>query len=195
MTSSSAASSSSSITDDDYVSTAANDFVSRNATIHAPNNLQLGGRTIIERDCLLHAEASRISLGRYCYIHQKTTIYPPIHAATKKPITFTLGSHSTIGAHCEIRAAAIGSHCYIGNHVVLGDRVIIKDGCYVADGTILPSDTVLPPFTRVQPTTQQQQAELQLYWPNYMELPIAVATQLQEQSIMAYEEFVLKQKQ
>ena len=176
---------------DDYLTTASKTYVSRNATVHGASRLDLKGRVVIERDCVLHADVASIVIGQYCYIQCGTTIRPSTQVLTNKPIHVVIGAHTRIGSNCQIHAAAIGSHCVIGNNVTIGQRVIIKDCCHVADNTVLTDNVVLPPFTRIQPCAQR---ELQWSWPNLKELPIAVQAEVEQESVERYHAFVRKQE-
>ncbi|GKY96273.1 hypothetical protein MPSEU_000586800 [Mayamaea pseudoterrestris] len=174
--------------DDDYITTTTKAYVSKNATIHGASQLELKGKTIIERNVTIHADLARVTLGQHCYIHHDTLIQPPNHVATKKPIAVSIGAYTSIGSHCEIHAASIGSHCLIGNHVSIGERVIIKDCCYVGDHTVLANDVVVPPLTRLLPCVEPP--EQQWNFPYCAELPVAVQTEMQRNAGERFQEFV-----
>jgi carbonic anhydrase/acetyltransferase-like protein (isoleucine patch superfamily) len=177
-----------------FICTASKAYVSRQATIHNPSQLELpGGRCVIDRNCLLQTDRASVSIGRYSYIEHDCTILPPPFVGSDNPkyIRVSIGDYVHMSAHCHCQAAKIGNDCYIGHHVRLGQRVIVHDGCYLADYTTLPDDCVVPPFTRVQPPPTP---ELQWSWPHYMELPNAVVVELQEQAMERYHDFAARQQ-
>ena len=167
-----------------YIKTTTHNYISRQAKIEGPKQVELKGRSIIQPNVVVRGDLSIIRIGRYCEICPHTTLEPAIHPLTKVYIPMVIGSHTHIGTNCNIQAAAIGSMVWIGNDVTLGKRVIIKDNCVLDDGVVLGDDTVIPPFTRIA----KQDVTV------YQELPPATAVQLQELSMDRFQEFKEQQK-
>mmetsp|Transcript_10108 Transcript_10108/g.27712 ORF Transcript_10108/g.27712 Transcript_10108/m.27712 type:complete len:185 (-) Transcript_10108:371-925(-) len=171
-------------TNEGYIKTTTHNFVSRQAKIQGAKQVELKGRSILQKDVTVRGDLAVIRIGRYCEIDEGTVIEPPVHPMTKKHVHVVIGSHSRIGKACTVRAAAIGSMVWIGDNVTMGERCIIKDNCYIESGTVLGRDTVVPPFTRISKANPHRTQEL----------PPSVAVQLQEMSMDRFQEFREDQK-
>jgi dynactin 5 len=206
---------------DDYITTMTGNFISRQATLISPKNVEIKGRTIIQNSVVLDASAPETDgsnlknamiriTGRYCYIGSHTTILPPPVVGCRElnktdhvnTIPVTIGSHTIIyggtssDCPCVIHAAAIGSYCCIGHDVFIQERVIIKDCCVIAPHTYIPADTVIPPFTHVSslfsPPLNDNAEACNRSLVMY-ELPPSTMVEIQEKSMEIYHEIANRQ--
>jgi dynactin 5 len=205
---------------DDYITTMTGNFISRQATLINPKNVEIKGRTIIQNSVVLDASAPETDgsslkntmiriTGRYCYIGSNTTILPPPVVGCRElnktdhvnTIPVSIGSHTIIyggtssDRPCVIHAAAIGSYCCIGHDVFIQERVIIKDCCVIAPHTYIPADTVIPPFTHVSslfspPLNDNESCNRSLVM---YELPPSTMVEIQEKSMEIYHEIANRQ--
>jgi dynactin 5 len=158
-----------------YIKTASHVFVSRQATIEDPNQVQLQGKSVLREGVSVRGS---VRMGRYCYVGEHTILKSPTHG-DQMVVPLIIRGHSQIGKHCIIEAASIGSNVVIGDGCKIGKRCLIKDNCWVAPGTALGDDTVIPPFSRVAGAPGKVVAEL----------PPSAATELQELAQEAYQNF------
>ncbi|KAE9396137.1 hypothetical protein BT96DRAFT_966544 [Gymnopus androsaceus JB14] len=92
--------------------------VSRRATIAGPQNIILGGKTIISSGAIIRGDRRRsgpahaviISLGRYCLVGEGCVLRPP---------------YKTYRDHVHIGAGSIGEAATIGNYVEIGKNCVI----------------------------------------------------------------------
>ncbi|RUS25293.1 trimeric LpxA-like protein [Jimgerdemannia flammicorona] len=151
--------------------------VSRKSVISGSQNIILGGKTVIQTDCVIRGDLRRtggghavvVAIGRYCLLAQGSIIRPPYK--TYKGIfsyyPMKIGDHVTIGEGSIVEAATIGSFVHIGKNCVIrstrgtdffyivsaafprrdGRFAIVKDCCCIADNTIIPPNTVVPSFS------------------------------------------------
>jgi dynactin-5 len=168
---------SSGIAEDGYIRTAAQNLVSRSATIWGARNVELRGKSVVEAAAEIrggegggdggaaapgaagNSSGGKIRIGRYCHIGRGCVIEPAYvddvsntdaDVTARRRLPLVIGSNTSVGPNCLVRAAAIGSSVIIGRDCTLGNRSIVKDCCLVEDGTILPPDTVVPPFSVVR---------------------------------------------
>ncbi|KAG5647068.1 hypothetical protein DXG03_001438 [Asterophora parasitica] len=127
----------------EFIETDTGNKVSRRATIAGPQNIILGGKTIISSGAIIRGDLRRtgpghavvISLGRPPYkTYRGNFNYYPMK----------IGDHVHIGANSVVEAATIGNHVEIGKNCVIGKFTIIKDCAKIADNTIVPPNTVIP---------------------------------------------------
>jgi len=199
---------------DDYIVTSSSQcYVSRKATIDGATKVELKGRSVLRSGCVLQGNLAPVRIGRYCLVGQNTKITPPPKPApqgtsNKRPqqqyLPVLIGDHVDIGKNCDIRAAAIGSYCRIGDNVKLGNRVIVKDCCVVGSNVVLGDDTIVPPFTRLQAppaaagasgVAATAAAAYRWSLPQFMTLPPATGTMMQERTMTMYQDFVAEQQQ
>ncbi|ORZ12797.1 putative dynactin Arp1 p25 subunit RO12 [Absidia repens] len=141
----------------EYIETDTGNKVSRKSVICGSQNIILGGKTIIQTDCVIRGDLRRtgaghavvIAIGRYCLLSQKSIIRPPYK--TYKGIfsyyPMKIGDYVTIGEGSIIEAATIGSHVSIGKNCIIGRFAIIKDCCCITDNTVIAPNTVVPSFS------------------------------------------------
>jgi dynactin 5 len=192
--------------DNGYIQTTTHNYVSRRATIDGSQQVELKGRSVVSDNVHIRGDLAVIRMGRYCFLSANTRIQPPPMPGQSDPassdassssttpmkyVPVSIGSHTVIGKDCTIQAAAVGSSCWIENGVTLGPRCIVKDCCVIAQGTVIPADTVLPPFTRAS-MSPASSAGLRLVT---QVLPPAMAVELQERAIEAFQDFVLDLKE
>ena len=121
--------------------------VSRRATISGPQNIILGGKTIIASGAIIRGDLRRtgpghavvISLGRYCLIGEGCVMRyaasvsfacsPPMLVVARPPYKTYRGNFNyypmKIGDHVHIGANSIVEAATIGNHVEIGKNCII----------------------------------------------------------------------
>ncbi|TFL07020.1 dynactin, subunit p25 [Pterulicium gracile] len=138
----------------EYIETDTGNKVSRRATISGPQNIILGGKTIICTGAIIRGDLRRvgpghavvISLGRYCLIGEGCVLRPPYktYRGTFNYYPMKVGDHVHIGANSVVEAAAIGNHVEIGKNCVIGKFTMIKDCAKIADNTVIPPNTVIP---------------------------------------------------
>ncbi|XP_063692294.1 dynactin subunit 5-like [Bolinopsis microptera] len=133
----------------DYIETANNNKVSRQSVLCGSQNIVLGGKTIIQNECIIRGDLANVRFGRQCVIGAKSVIRPPFKKFTKGVafFPFQMGDHVMVGEGSIVNAASIGSYVNIGKNVVIGRRSFIKDCSAIADNSVLPPETVVPPFT------------------------------------------------
>ncbi|KAL7413490.1 dynactin, subunit p25 [Mrakia frigida] len=142
----------------EFIETDTGNKVSRAATIQGPQNIILGGKTIIQPGSIIRGDLRRsgagskpsvvISLGRYCLIGEGCVIRPPgkCYRGVFNYYPVKVGDHVHIGANSIVEAASIGNCVEIGKNCVIGKFTVIKDCTKIADNTILADMTVVPPF-------------------------------------------------
>ncbi|OZJ05803.1 hypothetical protein BZG36_00872 [Bifiguratus adelaidae] len=152
-----------------YIQTASN-IVSRKSVICGSQNIVLGGKTIIDDECVIRGDLRRIggpntvavAIGRYCLLSKGSVIRPPYktYKGVFSYYPMKIGDHVTIGESTIVEAASIGSFVHIGKNVVIGRFAIIKECCYIADDTIIPPNTVIPSFSIYEGTPGTFNSEL-----------------------------------
>ncbi|KAI6106543.1 trimeric LpxA-like protein [Pisolithus croceorrhizus] len=150
----------------EFIETDTGNKVSRRATIAGPQNIILGGKTIISSGAIIRGDLRRtgpghavvISLGRYCLVGEgcvmrcacfwftRDTLRPPYktYRGNFNYYPMKIGDHVHIGANSVVEAATIGNHVVIGKNCIIGKFTIIKDCAQVADNTVIPPNTVVP---------------------------------------------------
>ncbi|KAJ3089701.1 hypothetical protein HK102_005715 [Quaeritorhiza haematococci] len=141
----------------EYIETDTGNKVSRKSVICGSQNIILGGKTVIQTDCVVRGDLRRtggghavvVAIGRYCLLGQRSVIRPPYK--TYKGIfsyyPMKIGDHVHIGEDTIVEAATIGSFVQIGRNCVIGRFAIIKDCCRILDNTVIPPNTVVPSFS------------------------------------------------
>ena len=172
-----------------YIKTSTGNYVSRQAEIVNPANVEIKGKSWVQSGVTIRGDAARIRMGRYCALSSGVVLEPALLVGgsgvseQQQHVPLSIGSHTIIEANARISAAAVGSYCWIGPNVTLGPRVIIKDGCIIDQGVSIGADIVIPPFTRV--SVQKNSLVLQ-----QRELPPSTVQLLQEESMENYQAFV-----
>ncbi|KAJ2928606.1 hypothetical protein H1R20_g8463, partial [Candolleomyces eurysporus] len=144
----------------EFIETDTGNKVSRRATIAGPQNIILGGKTIISSGAIIRGDLRRtgpghavvISLGRYCLVGEGcimsdvTDERPPYktYRGNFNYYPMKIGDHVHIGANTVVEAATIGNHVEIGKNCIIGKFTIIKDCAKIADNTVIPPNTVIP---------------------------------------------------
>ncbi|KAF8911528.1 dynactin, subunit p25 [Gymnopilus junonius] len=146
----------------EFIETDTGNKVSRRATIAGPQNIILGGKTIISSGAIIRGDLRRtgpghavvISLGRYCLVGEGCVMSLSVTLSDRPPYKtyrgnfnyypMKIGDHVHIGANSVVEAAQIGNHVEIGKNCVIGKFTIIKDCARIADNTIIPPNTVVP---------------------------------------------------
>ncbi len=148
----------------EYFETDSGSRISGKAAVIGAKNIVLGGKTIIQADCILrgdlfrvrtestgHSSAS-ITTGRYCFFSSETVIRPPCrpHKEAVSYYPMKLGEHVYVGKGAVVEAASIGSYVRIGENCVIGKFAIIKDYVEIEDNSVVPASAVIAPFSRVR---------------------------------------------
>lgn len=138
----------------DYIETDTGNKVSRRATIAGPQNIILGGKTIISSQAIIRGDLRRtgpghavvISIGRYCLVSEGCILRPPYktYRGNFNYYPTKIGDYVHIGANSVVEAAIIGNYVKIGKNCVIGKFTTIKDCAEIADNTVLPPNTVVP---------------------------------------------------
>jgi len=138
----------------EFIETDTGNKVSRRATIAGPQNIILGGKTVIASGAIIRGDLRRsgpghavvISLGRYCLIGEGCIMRPPYktYRGAFNYYPMKIGDYVHIGANSVVEAATIGNHVEIGKNCIIGKFTIIKDCAKIADNTIIPPNTVVP---------------------------------------------------
>ncbi|KAG8993144.1 hypothetical protein FRB94_010988 [Tulasnella sp. JGI-2019a] len=138
----------------DYIETDTGNKVSRRATIAGPQNIILGGKTIISSLAIIRGDLRRtgpghavvIQIGRYCLIGEGCNIRPPYktYKGNFNYYPMKIGDFVHIGANTVVEAATIGNCVEIGKNCLIGKFTIIKDCARIADNTVIPPNTVIP---------------------------------------------------
>ncbi|EJD07275.1 dynactin, subunit p25 [Fomitiporia mediterranea MF3/22] len=138
----------------EFIETDTGNKVSRRATIAGPQNIILGGKTIISSGAIIRGDLRRtgpghtvvIQLGRYCVIGENCVVRPPYktYRGQFNYYPMKIGDHVHIGAGSIVEAASIGSHVEIGKNCIISKFVIIKDCAKIADNTVLMPGCVVP---------------------------------------------------
>ncbi|KAJ7828616.1 dynactin, subunit p25 [Mycena leptocephala] len=132
----------------EFIETDTGNKVSRRATIAGPQNIILGGKTIISSGAIIRGDLRRtgaghavvISLGRYCVVGEGCVMRPPYktYRGNFNYYPMKIGDYVHIGANTVVEAATIGNHVEIGKNCVIGNVVFWITGAFVED---LPEST------------------------------------------------------
>ncbi|KAH7875455.1 dynactin subunit P25 [Lentinula edodes] len=138
----------------EFIETDTGNKVSRRATIAGPQNIILGGKTIISSGAIIRGDLRRsgpghavvISLGRYCVVGEGCVMRPPYktYRGAFNYYPMKVGDYVHIGAASVVEAATIGNYVEIGKNCIIGKFTIIKDCAKIADNTVIPPNTVIP---------------------------------------------------
>ncbi|CAJ0899174.1 11706_t:CDS:2 [Entrophospora sp. SA101] len=141
----------------EYIETDTGNKVSRKSVICGSQNIILGGKTIIQTDCVIRGDLRRtgtghavvVAIGRYCLLTRGSIIRPPYktYKGVFSYYPMKIGDHVTIGEGSVVEAAIIGSFVHIGKNCVIGRFAIIKDCCRIEDNTVISPNTVVPSFS------------------------------------------------
>ncbi|KAG8986549.1 hypothetical protein FRB90_003923 [Tulasnella sp. 427] len=165
----------------EYIETDTGNKVSRRATIAGPQNIILGGKTIISGSAIIRGDLRRtgpghavvISLGRYCLVGEGCVLRPPYktYRGNFNYYPMKIGDFVHIGANTIVEAATIGNCVEIGKNCVIGKFTMIKDCAKIADNTIIPPNTIIPSlahfagspgqFVEDLPESTQEMVEIQ----------------------------------
>ncbi|KAF9048115.1 dynactin subunit P25 [Hymenopellis radicata] len=105
----------------EFIETDTGNKVSRRATIAGPQNIILGGKTIISSSAIIRGDLRRsgpghavvISLGRYCLVGEGCVMRYLVTSF------IGVGDHVHIGKDTVVEAATIGNHVDIGKGCVI----------------------------------------------------------------------------
>ncbi|KAJ6491807.1 dynactin subunit P25 [Mycena vitilis] len=131
----------------EFIETDTGNKVSRRATIAGPQNIILGGKTIISSGAIIRGDLRRtgaghavvISLGRYCVVGEGCVMRPPYktYRGNFNYYPMKIGDHVHIGANTVVEAATIGNHVDIGKNCVIG-KFISKTVRALRTGRLYP---------------------------------------------------------
>ncbi|KAI8622618.1 dynactin subunit p25 [Chytriomyces sp. MP71] len=141
----------------EYIETDTGNKVSRKSVIHGSQNIILGGKTIIQTECMVRGDLRRqgtghavvIAVGKYCLLAQRSIIRPPskVYKNVFSYYPMKMGDYVHIGENSIVEAASIGSHVQIGKNCVVGRFAIIKDCVQILDNTVIAPNCVIPSFS------------------------------------------------
>ncbi|KAI8915434.1 dynactin subunit P25 [Powellomyces hirtus] len=141
----------------EYIETDTGNKVSRKSVICGSQNIVLGGKTIIRKDCIVRGDLRRtgtghavvVAIGRYCFLGERCVIRPPYktYKGVFNYYPMKIADHVVVGQDSVVEAAQIGSYVHIGKNCVIGRFAIIKDCCRILDGAVVPPNTVVPSFS------------------------------------------------
>jgi carbonic anhydrase/acetyltransferase-like protein (isoleucine patch superfamily) len=118
--------------------------VSRKSIILGSQNIILGGKTVIQADCLIRGDLRRpgtvpveggkdqvmvaVAVGRYCIFSPGCTLQPPsrLRGSAYSYFPLKIGDHVFVGPGAVVRAAQVGNYVHIGAGSVIGDFCILK---------------------------------------------------------------------
>jgi len=140
---------------DDYIETGMGNKISKKAMLGGSNNILLGGKTIIQDNCVVRGDLRRVQgqvsvvkAGQYCFFSENTVIRPAPRTAQGQfgTVPVQIGDYVFVGEGTIVEAAAIGSYVRIGKNCVIGKNTVLKDCCEIADDTVVPPNSVIPSF-------------------------------------------------
>ncbi|KAI8802633.1 dynactin, subunit p25 [Cladochytrium replicatum] len=141
----------------DYIETETGNKVSRKSLICGSQNIILGGKSIIQTDCVVRGDLRRsggghavvIATGKYCLLGRGSVIRPPYktYKGLFSYYPMKIGDHVHIGEDSVVEAAQIGNYVMIGKNCVIGRFAVIKDCVRILDGTVIPPNAVVPSFS------------------------------------------------
>lgn len=188
------------MSEDGYIKTAAQNYISREAHIYGPRNVEMKGKSIILPSAYIRGDFAAVRIGRYCKIGKGSVLRPCYNLdadtenkppsnnnnnnKTSKATKFTplfVGNYTQVGSDCVIEASSIGSNVHVGNDVVVGKRCVIKDNCWIESGCVLTDGMVVPPFSIVRGCPGRISVR---------SLPESSAVEFTDRSIAAFEDFV-----
>jgi dynactin-5 len=167
-----------------YIKTATHNYVSRQAIVDNPAQVELKGKCVLQPKSRLRGDLAIVRLGRYVIVNQDTVL-EPARLDQHKYVPMIVRGHVIIERDCHIQASAIGTNVFIGQCCKIGPRCIIKDNCWIERGTVLGADTVVPPYSRVKGDPGKV----------VQELPPSAAVELQELAQVAYRDFLASQSE
>ncbi|KAG0663754.1 hypothetical protein C6P46_002323 [Rhodotorula mucilaginosa] len=149
-----------------WIQTETGNLVSRSCLISGPQNILLGGKSILQPGCILRGDLRRagaggggpggkeaatvtLAMGKYCNVGENTVLRP-CYKTYKGMFSYypmKIGDLVTIGAGSVVEAATIGNGVEIGKGCIIGPLVILKDFCKVADGAVVGAGTVVQSLT------------------------------------------------
>lgn len=143
----------------EFIETDTGNKVSRRSLISGSQNIVLGGKTIVHRQCTIRGDLRRpgpthqasVLIGRYCVLGESSVLRPPYktYKGVFSYYPLKIGDHVDIGANTVVEAASIGSYVKIGKNCVIGRFAIIKDCCVIEDDTVVAPNTVVSSFSRL----------------------------------------------
>ncbi|RKP10323.1 trimeric LpxA-like protein [Thamnocephalis sphaerospora] len=142
----------------EYIETDTGNKIHRQCLIGGGQNIMLGGKTIIQPNCVIRGDLCRIGaghsvvvvgIGRYCLLGTGSVIRPPykVYRGAFNYYPIKIGDHVVIGEGTIVEAASIGSFVYIGKNCVIGRFAIIKDCVRIEDNTVIAPNTVVSSFS------------------------------------------------
>ncbi|KAJ3016579.1 UNVERIFIED_CONTAM: hypothetical protein HDU68_012149 [Siphonaria sp. JEL0065] len=163
----------------EYIETDTGNKVSRKSVIHGSQNIILGGKTIIQTECMVRGDLRRsgtghavvIAVGKYCLLASRALIRPPskVYKNIFSYYPMKIGDFCHIGEGSIIEAAQIGSHVRIGKNCVIGRFAIVKDNAVILDNAVIAPNCIIPSFSVYGGNPGVLIEELPECWPTIME--------------------------
>ena len=148
--------------------------MSRRSQIHGTQNIILGGRVVLQSECVIRGDLHRLapaasssnsapapatatssnlalSIGRYSHLSPRSVLHPPSKPTrgTQTYYPLKMGEHVLIAPDAVVEAAVVGSYVHVGRGAVVGKFAILKDYVRVLDGAVVPPGMVVPSFSIV----------------------------------------------
>uniref|UniRef100_A0A7S1ZJQ9 Dynactin subunit 5 n=1 Tax=Trieres chinensis TaxID=1514140 RepID=A0A7S1ZJQ9_TRICV len=172
-----------------YIKTAANNYVSRSASIHGSRHVEIRGKSVVRPGAVVRGDlGAPVRVGRYCRVGDRSVLRPPsasLPDGTERRLPQSIGNHTSIGRDCVVEAAAVGFSVLVGDGCVLGKRSVIKDCCRIEPGTVLAPDAVVPPFSIVSGSPGRVVGEM----------PESAAAEIPDRSLGEYAAFVKERRE
>jgi len=132
----------------------------KSALVLGLHNIQVSGRTTIEKSTTTRGDLDGISIGKNCVIADGAVLRPSDQLANDdrkdqnnaqelkiKFVEMKIGDFVVIGKSSVVRAAKIGNYVYVGDSCIIQQRCMLDSCSMLLPNTILAQGTVVPPFT------------------------------------------------
>ncbi|KAF4736424.1 hypothetical protein FOZ63_003774, partial [Perkinsus olseni] len=145
-----------------------------------PQNIRIGGRSIVHKGCILHGDLGRIECRKWVVLGEDVVLMPCSPAnrldsgASRQQQHYDradlfLGEYVHVGPRTVVKAASIGNYVRIEEDCYLGEGCVVKGHSVILARTKVPSRATVPPFHIVGPAAEGREgfvliAELPPAW-------------------------------
>ncbi|KAF4757422.1 hypothetical protein FOZ63_023201 [Perkinsus olseni] len=145
-----------------------------------PQNIRIGGRSIVHKGCVLHGDLGRIECRKWVVLGEDVVLMPCSPAKRLDSgvsrqqqhydrADLFLGEYVHVGPRTVVKAASIGNYVRIEEDCCLGEGCVVKGHSVILAGTKVPSRATVPPFHIVGPAAEGREgfvllAELPPAW-------------------------------
>ncbi|KAF4657627.1 hypothetical protein FOL46_007342 [Perkinsus olseni] len=127
-----------------------------------PQNIRIGGRSIVHKGCVLHGDLGRIECRKWVVLGDDVVLMPCSPAnrldsgASRQQQHYDradlfLGEYVHVGPRTVVKAASIGNYVRIEEDCCLGEGCVVKGHSVILAGTKVPPRSTVPPFHIVGP--------------------------------------------